>query len=327
MTIQVPPVGFVAAETLEQAAQLVANPENRAVLIAGGTDLVPKLKRHQASPVTLVSLAHIEAMHGISVTSDGTCVIGALTTLTEIAQSPDVPPLVAAAAGTVASPQIRNSGTIGGNLCVDTRCNYIDMPVTWRDARGRCLKDGGDTCWVAPAGGRCWAISSTDLAPAVIALGATVRLVSARGERIIDAEQLYGTDGINYLTKAPDEILVDVTIPGSTARTSFQKLRRRGSIDFALLSVACAVAFDPDGSCASARIVVGGIASSPVSTTDAEAFLVGKHLTSEIIEEASELASKAVRAQDNTDTGQRYRKWMIAVHVAKALTEASIAPE
>lgn len=323
MTIQVPPVGFVSAGTLEEAVQLVSNPEDRAVLIAGGTDLVPKLKRHQAAPVTLVSLADIEAMHGIAITDDGACVIGALTTLTEIAESPDVPPMLASAAVTVASPQIRNSATIGGNLCVDTRCNYIDMPLTWRQARGHCLKDGGDTCWVAPASDRCWAISSTDLAPAVIALDATVRLVSSRGERVVSADSLYRSDGINYLTKTPDEILVDVTIPATTAGTSFQKLRRRGSIDFALLSVACAVDLDPEGLCTTARIVVGGIASAPVSATDAEAFLVGKQLTPEIIGEASELGSKPVRAQDNTDTGQRYRKWMVAVHVAKALTEAS----
>ncbi|KAA3640252.1 MAG: 4-hydroxybenzoyl-CoA reductase [Armatimonadetes bacterium] len=323
MTIQVPPVGFVSAGTLEEAARLVSDPAERAVLIAGGTDLVPKLKRRQTAPITLVSLADIEAMHGIAITDDGSCVIGALTTLAEIADSSDVPPVLATAASTVASPQIRNSATIGGNLCVDTRCNYIDMPLTWRQARGHCLKDGGDTCWVAPASNRCWAISSTDLAPVAIALNATVRLVSSRGERVVPAEVLYRSDGIDYLTKTPDEILVDITIPAHTTRNSFQKLRRRGSIDFALLSVACAVDLDTEGTCTSARIVVGGIASAPVSATDAETFLAGKQLTPEVIEEASEIASKPVRAQDNTDTGQRYRKWMISVHVAKALNEAA----
>ncbi|MEZ5175566.1 MAG: xanthine dehydrogenase family protein subunit M [Acidimicrobiia bacterium] len=321
MTIQVPPVGYVTPATLDEAVELLADPT--VSVIGGGTDLVPKMKRRQATPVTLVSLAHIDDMAGIRVDDTGNCIIGASTTLVEIVTSPTVPRVVAVAAESVASPQIRNTGTIGGNLCIDTRCNYIDMPLDWRRTRGHCLKDGGDTCWVAPKSNKCWAISSTDLAPVMIALDATVRLVSGRGERSIPVEALYHNDGMDYLTKAPDEILIDVTIPPFDGRASYQKLRRRGSIDFGLLGVAAAVSFDAGGVCTTARIAVGGIASAPLRATDAEEYLVGKVLTDETIDEASELVSKAFRSQDNTDTGSRYRKWMIPVHAAKALHEVA----
>ncbi len=318
-TMPLPPFEYHTPTTLAEAVGLLAG-SPRAALVAGGTDLLPKMKRRQVKPTTLVSLAAIPDLRGITTTGDA-CVIGASTLLADLASSDAVPPMLATAAGDVASPQIRNAATIGGNLCLDTRCNWADMSDGWRQASGYCMKDGGETCWVAPRGDRCWAISSTDLAPVVIALDASVRLVSARGERVVPAEDLYRNDGIAYLTKDPDEILVDVAIPLPTRPGVYRKLRRRGSIDFPLLGVAAAVACDDEGTCTSARLVVGGVSSAPVRVHAAEAHLVGRRLTDDTIEEVAGLVSSPIRPQDNTDIGSRYRKWMIAVQATRALTE------
>ncbi len=322
-TMPLPPFEFHVPRTLAEAASLLADSPTPAALVGGGTDLFPKMKRRQVAPATVISLAAIPELRGISAAS-GECTIGASTLLAEVAASPEVPTALAAAAADVASPQIRNTATIGGNLCLDTRCNWIDMSDGWRQASGYCLKDGGETCWVAPRGDRCWAISSTDLAVVVIALDGKVRLTSNRGERIIPAEDLYHNDGIDYQTKAPDEILVDVVLPMPGRRATYRKLRRRGSIDFPMLGVAAAATFDEDGTCTSARVVVGGVASAPIRAHGAEGHLVGNRLSEEVIVEAGRLASSPIRPQDNTDLGSRYRKWMVSVHVERALRD--IAP-
>lgn len=323
MTMPLPPFSYVTPSTLEEAAAILSDPERHVAIVGGGTDLVPKMKRRQTLPSTLMSLAQIHEMHGIRIDNDGNCIIGASTRLSEIAESSLVPAVVSAAARAIASPQIRNTATLGGNLCLDTRCNYIDMSATWREASGYCLKDGGDTCWVAPRGDRCWAISSTDLAPVAIALNGSVRLMSTRGDRTVSAEDLYRNDGISYLDKQPDEILIELSLPPLAGRATYLKLRRRGSIDFPLLGIACAVEMDDDGLCVSARIVVGGIAPAPLRATDAETYLTGKELTPQVIEEAAKRTSQPFRPQDNTDMGSRYRKWMIAVYAEKALNDVA----
>jgi CO/xanthine dehydrogenase FAD-binding subunit len=152
-----------------------------------------------------------------------------------------------------------------------------------------------------------------------IALEGSVRLVSTRGDRLIPVEDLYRNDGIDSQTRVADEILVELVLPAGDARATYRKLRRRGSIDFPILGVAAAARFDDTATCLSARIVLGAVASAPLRATEAEQFLVGRRLTDEVIEEASQLATGPVRPQDNTDLGSRYRKWMIAVYVARAL--------
>ncbi len=319
MTLRLPPFDLVSPATLAEATEVLSGPS--ATIVGGGTDLFPKMKRRQLMPGTLVSLAQIPDMSGIRIGDDGGCIIGANVTLAEVAGSSLVPAVVASAAESIASPQIRNTATVGGNLCLDTRCNYIDMPELWREASGHCLKDGGDTCWVAPRSNHCWAISSTDLAPVAITLDASVRLVGPTGERTIPAEALYHNDGIDYLTRTPGEILVELVIPPLDGEATYLKLRRRGSIDFPLVGVAAAARFDSGGVCQQARLVVGAVSSAPIRCTEAEEYLTGKRFSDEVIEAATELASKPIRPQDNTDTGSRYRKWMIPVQVSRALRD------
>jgi 4-hydroxybenzoyl-CoA reductase subunit beta len=319
MTLQLPIFQYANPTTVEEAVALLGESGEGAMIVGGGTDLIPKMKRRQTAPATLISLAGIEELSGIRIDDEDNCVIGASTTLREIADSSLAPRVVAAAAKVIASPQIRNTATIGGNLCLDTRCNYIDQPDTWRQASGYCLKDGGDTCWVAPKRDRCWAISSTDLAPVAIALSGSVTLASPRGERVVAVEDLYRDDGIDRINMERDEILVELALPPFTGRATYEKLARRGAIDFPLLGVAAAIDIDDGGVCRSARIAVGGIAPAPLRATKAEDHLVGRALTSDTIEEAARLGAHPFRPQDNTDMGSRYRKWMISVHIAKAL--------
>lgn len=320
MTMQLPTFDYLTPATLDDAARLLADRGPSAMLIGGGTDLLPKMKRRQAMPTTLVSLSEIPAMKGIRI-DRGHCMIGASTLIRDVQASAVVPRVLATAAAEIASPQIRNTATIGGNLCLDTRCNYIDMPIGWRKANGHCMKDGGDVCWVAPRSNRCWAVSSSDLAPVTIALEGSVRLMSVRGERLVPLEDLYANDGIAYQAKAADEILVELVLPPETGVATYRKLRRRGSIDFPILGVAAAARFDDAGACLAVRLVLGAVASAPLRATAAEQFLVGRRFTDEVIEEAARLAADPVRPQDNTDLGSRYRKWMASVYVGRALRD------
>src|SRR5262249_6309933 len=163
----------------------------------------------------------------------------------------------------VSSPQLRNMGTIGGNVCVDTRCNYYNQSYEWRRAIGFCMKKDGDICLVAPGSSRCWAVSSSDTAPVLCALGATLRLVGAAGERTIPMAALYQDDGIEYLAKRPDEIVADIQLPPAEGwRSAYLKLRRRGSFDFPVLGVAVAARMGGDIG-REGRILLGAGASPP----------------------------------------------------------------
>jgi 4-hydroxybenzoyl-CoA reductase subunit beta len=253
--------------------------------------------------------------------------IGAGTTLTEVANHPEVRrryPSLAHAAGLVSSPPLRNVGTLGGNLCVDTRCTYYNQSYAWRKALGFCMKKDGDTCWVALSSPKCLAVSSSDCAPVAISLGAEVRLIGPAGERRVPVEALYRNDGMHYLEMAPEELLVSIHLPPREGwRTSYLKLRRRGSIDFPILGVAVALRLEPDGTCAEARIVLGAVASQPLPVPEAAELLTGRRITPELMQEAAEAAARPAKPLDNTDMALSYRKKMTRVQVARALSEAA----
>lgn len=211
--IRLPPFTFLMPETLDEAVQMLADHGPEATTVAGGTDLYPNMKRRQSRPATLVSLRKVGDLVGIRHSDDGAVAIGAMTVLTDVAADPRVPGALATAANFVSIPQIRNVGTIGGNLCVDTRCDYINMSEGWRRSVDFCLKDRGDVCWVAPRGTRCVAVSSTDIAPVAIALEAEITLASIRATRVVPAADLYRNDGIEHLSRAPDEILTRIVVP------------------------------------------------------------------------------------------------------------------
>jgi 4-hydroxybenzoyl-CoA reductase subunit beta len=330
--LRLPSFKFLRARTLKEAAAILAGEgaaEGENVrLVAGGTDLWPNMKRRHQKATTVVSLMGIPGLAGI--VANGEVHIGATTLLDDIVRHPAVReryPAFAAAVQSISSPPLRNMGTIGGNLCVDTRCTYYNQTEEWRRAIDYCMKEEGTICWVATSSPRCWAHSASDSAPMACALGAEVKMVSTEGERVIPVENLYKDDGIEYLAKRPDEILTDLLLPAEAASdrcgTAFWKLRRRGSIDFAVLSVAAAVWTDPVGIIERARIYLGAVASYPLPAQDAAEFLLGKKLTDETIAEAGKLARKVATPMDNTDFQTQWRGVMVQRYTEAALREVA----
>ena len=312
--IRLPSFTYLAPRTLAEAATAMAEHGRDAMLVAGGTDLYPNMKRRQFEPKVVVGLRGIRELRGVRVESGG-WTIGAGTTLSEVSTHP----AIATAAGLVSSPQLRNMGTIGGNVCVDTRCNYYNQSYEWRKAIGFCMKKDGDICLVAPGSSRCWAVSSSDTAPVLWALGARLRVVGAGGERIVPIAALYRDDGIEYLAKRPDEIVADVLLPPADGwRSAYLKLRRRGSFDFPVLGVAVAARMDGDV-VREARIVLGAVASLPRPAERAAAELVGQRLTRDLVTRVADLAAGPSKPLDNTDFTHPYRKRVTRVFVARAL--------
>lgn len=319
--LRLPPFRFLQPATAREAALLLAEHGADAMAVAGGTDLYPNLKRRQFEPKVLVSLRALAGTRGIE--ANGSLRLGAMTTLTEIERHPEVLrrwPAVARAAGLVSSPPLRNVGTIGGNLCVDTRCTYYNQTEFWRASIGYCMKKDGTICLVAPGSDKCWALSSSDTAPVMIALAATATLVGPDGERRVPVADLYGRDGIAYLAKRPEEVLTDVHVPDRTGwETTYRKLRRRGSIDFPILGVAVALRRDAGGVVQDARIVLGAVHTHPVEAVDAGGFLKGRRLDAETIDMAAGIAYKPARPLDNADLSYAWRKRMVRIEVARAL--------
>jgi 4-hydroxybenzoyl-CoA reductase subunit beta len=329
--LRLPYFRFLSPQTIDEAADALASGGGDAAIVAGGTDLLPNMKRRQQTPGILVSVRRIAELRRIADASaafgDGGLTIGAGMTLTGIVRAlrmRGTPAFVglAQAAAQVATPQLRNMGTIGGNLCLDTRCNYYDQSYEWRKAIDFCMKKDGGICWVAPSSTRCLAVSSTDTAPALMSLGAVVTLASADGVRTLPLTDLYRNDGIDYLARRPSEILTTVELPPLRGwRSTYWKLRRRGSFDFPVLSVAAAAQIAPDGTVGAARIVLGAVASRPIDVPRAADALAGRALSDAAIASAAELAAQPAKPMDNTDFSLVWRKRMTRELVAHALRE------
>jgi 4-hydroxybenzoyl-CoA reductase subunit beta len=321
--MRLPHFTYHSPRTVREAADLLAGSSGGAMLVAGGTDLLPNMKRRQQVPGTLVGLRRVAELRQIS-NGEG-LTIGAGVTLTELVRDARVREAYGAlwqAASQVATPHLRNMGTLGGNLCLDTRCNYYDQNYEWRKAIDFCMKKDGDTCWVATGSPKCLAVSSTDTAPALLALGARVTLVSADSTRQVAASDLYQNDGIHYLTRRPNEILTAVHIPRMDGwRSVYWKLRRRGSFDFPVLSVAAAAKIAGDGTVEAARIILGAVASRPIDAAAAATALVGQRLTDEVIAHAAERAAQPAKPMDNTDFDLTWRKRVMKDVVTYALRE------
>jgi 4-hydroxybenzoyl-CoA reductase subunit beta len=324
--MRLPPFRYLKPSSAREAARMLADhaPED-AMAVSGGTDLYPNMKRRQFEPKVLVGLRGLEGGRQISSARDGALHIGGLATLQSLERSEllqSVAPALSKAAGLVSSPILRHMGTIGGNLCVDTRCTYYNQTYDWRKAIHFCMKKDGEICWVAPSSSRCWAVSSSDCAPVLIALGAEVALASPSGERRIPVKDLYRSDGIDFLAKTREDIVTSIHVPPLDGlRATYWKLRRRDSIDFPILGVAAAVETAKDGTVSKSRIVLTAVESAPVVAEKAEAALVGKKLTDDVIEEAAALAYRPAKPLDNTDLSHPYRKKMAKVYVARALRE------
>jgi len=331
--LRLPPFEYHAPSNIAEAVALKAELGDSAMYSAGGTDLFPNMKRRQFTPQNLIGLTDLEELRTISEEKSANgLLIGSGVSLSEVAQHAEIRgrfPALAQAAALVSAPQLRNMGTLGGNLCLDTRCNYYNQTFQWRKALGFCLKKDGDTCWVALSSPKCLAVSSSDCAPVVLALNAEFNLAGPEGQRTVAAAEFYKNDGADFLNKTSDELLVSIRLPEHEGwKMNYKKLRRRDSIDFPILGVATALRLESYGSkgatldCAEIRIVLGAVASAPLRAYEAEKMLVGERLTTERIAAAAQLAAKLAKPMDNTDMTLGFRKKMVTRFVEEALKEA-----
>jgi 4-hydroxybenzoyl-CoA reductase subunit beta len=315
---------YESPSTLQEACALMEDAGGEAMILAGGTDLVPNMKRRQQTPRRIISLRRVSQLRQWGI-REGKMGIGAMTTLSSLADDAGIRDRYAAlckAAAQVATPHLRNMGTLGGNLCLDTRCNYYDQNYEWRKAISFCMKKEGEICWVAPGSKRCWAVSSTDTAPALAALGAEVAVQGTQGERTMALEDLYRDDGIDYLGKKPAEIVTRIVlpVPAKGESSTYWKLRRRGSFDFPVLSVAVWLRRDAGGIVEEARLVLGSVASRPI-VVKAASHLVGFLLTNDSIQRVAEEAARLAKPLDNTDFSLGWRKKAARYLVEGALRE------
>ena len=313
--LRLPSFRYLQPKNLSDALKMKGDAGPDGMFVAGGTDLYPNMKRRHQEPKTVISLMAVPDLHRSEKT-----VLGAGLTLSAIAANGTVA-AVRHAARLVSTPLLRNMGTLGGNLCLDTRCNYYNQSYEWRKSIDFCMKKDGHICWVAPSSPRCWAVSSSDVAPVMVAIGAEYRLIGPQGERVVPAGRFYHNDGINYLTKQPDEILVDVRLPKPDEWDAvYHKLRRRGSFDFPVLGVAVWIRWDGKN-VADARVVLGGVASYPQEIAEAGAALKGTSLSDESVAAAAEAAYGPSKPMDNTDFDLSWRKQMTRVYVTRAIEQ------
>src|ERR1043165_189562 len=323
--MRLPKFTYLVPRTVGEAVRLMGEAGPAGQFVAGGTDLYPNMKRRQQTPRTVISVGRIPELQRIEGDGESGLKIGAGVSLTEIVEHPIINrdyPVVAQAARLISTPILRNMGTIGGNLLLDTRCNYYDQNYEWRKGINFCLKKDGDVCWVAPGSEKCWAVQSSDLVPLMVAIGARLRLVSTVGDRLVEARGFYNDDGIDYLRKRPDELLAEIQLPPSNGwRAVYKKLRRRGAFDFPVLGVAARLDEEADGTVTRARVVLGGISPAPLEVEAAGRALAGGALDDERMSAAAEACYLRARPLDNTDHLMNYRKQMARPFVLRALEE------
>lgn len=302
---------------LEAVELLALHPED-GMLIAGGTDVMPNMKHRLFTPNHVIGVRGIHELRGIRIENDE-IVIGAGESLTAVSRNAAVRKhavALAQAAGSIAGPQLRNMGTMGGNVCLDTRCTYYNQTHFWRNALGYCLKKDGTVCHVTKVGKKCVAAHSADTPPVLISLDASIDLVSAEGTRSVKASDFFIADGIWNNVRKPNEIVarIRVPVPPKSTRTAFIKMRERKSIDFSLLSMALAVEMEGD-SVRSCRLVVTALGSRPRDVTGLEK-VSGKKLN-EVVDAVADRAYQQCHPLENMIVDPDWRRAMIPVYVKR----------
>ncbi len=329
--LRLPSFALEEPQDLEGALALLAEHGERAMVIAGGTDLVPNMKHGLFQPEVLVSLARIAELRGIREDADGALVIGAMTPLASVAENALVrerAPALAQAVSIVAGPQLRTMGTLGGNVMLDTRCQWYNQTYFWRAALGFCLKKDGTLCHVVEGGQKCVAAASNDSAPALMTLGAQLAFASPRGRRELPIDSLWKADGIWNKAALRDEILTSVRVPRPAPghRGAYGKLRERASIDFPLLGVAARIDLAADGTVEDADLVVMALAARPLRVKGVSAELAGASPEdprfAERIAAVAERAGRQCNPLANVPGDHEYRKAMVPVYVRRTIQAA-----
>jgi 4-hydroxybenzoyl-CoA reductase subunit beta len=325
--LRLPDFKLLRPRTIEAAIDYLREHAGNTRVLAGGTDLIPNMRQKLFEPEYVLDLRGIAAMRGIKMHPDGAVEIGALTTLRAVERSEYLRqhyPVLTEAAATVASPVLRNMGTIGGNISLDTRCLWYNQSLTWRKGCGFCIKKDGDLCHVAPGGTKCWAVFSGDTPPALLCLGAEIEIASAIGVRRVALSDFYTGLGDDYRKLQPSELVTRVFLPASSAgyRGVYRKLRVRGSIDYPLAGVAV-VMKKSNGHVVDVRIGITAVNPAPLLVKGASELLLGKAVDEALAEAAGNLAAKICKPLTTSALTPEYRREMIRVFTKRAVLAAA----
>jgi len=323
--LSLPQFKLLRPRSLQEALAHLGKHQANVRLLAGGTDLIPSMRQKLFEPEYVLDLRGIPDLRGIRPRPDG-AEIGALTTIRSIERSDFLRehyPVLTEAAATVASPVLRNMGTIGGNICLDTRCLWYNQSLTWRKGCGFCIKKDGDLCHVAPGGMKCWAAFSGDTPPALLCLNADVEIASSEGARRIPLADFYSGLGDNYRKLQPNELVTRVFLPATSADYSgvYRKLRIRGSIDYPLAGVAVALKRS-NGHIADARIGITAVNPAPLLVKGATELLAGKAIDQALAAAVGDLAAKVSKPLTTSALTPEYRREMIRVFTKRAVLAA-----
>jgi len=324
--MNMPRFDYLEPTSLQAACSLIREHGEQAAILAGGTDLLVRMKQRTVTPRYLVNLRSISDHEGITDEEGGALRIGALTTLHTLTMSPAIQahaPILAQAARRVASPQIRYLATLGGNLCLERRCWYYNQSAFWRQTRPPCFRTGGDECHVVKGGDTCYALLSADTVPVLLALEAEVKVIGPEGETGMPLKQLYPSLGLATTTLTAGDILAEVRLPPlpAGACTVYRKQAVRGALDFPLVNVAV-VLIEEDGCCREARIVVGAACPFPVRAKEAEVFLRERPLDEQTIHQAAQAAVGEVKPIPYIHQPPAEKRRLVAILVEETIREA-----
>jgi len=325
--LSLPQFKLLRPRSTAEALDALAKYSGNLCVLAGGTDLIPSMRQKLFGPEYVLDLRRIAGLRGIQPQPDGSVEIGALTTIRAIERSEFLRqryPVLTEAAATIASPVLRNMGTIGGNICLDTRCLWYNQSLTWRKGCGFCIKKDGDLCHVAPGGTKCWAAFSGDTPPALLCLHAGIEIISPEGTRRIPLADFYTGLGDNYRTLKSNELVTRVFLPASSAgyKGIYRKLRIRGSIDYPLAGVAVALKRS-NGHIADARIGITAVNPAPLLVKGAMELLAGKPVDETLADAVGDLAAKVSKPLTTSALTPEYRREMIRVFTKRAVLAAA----
>jgi len=328
--LSLPQFKLLRPRTLDEALSLLAKHAGESPaatrVVAGATDLIPSMRQKLFEPEYVLDIRNVAGLKDIRQTDRGV-EMGALASLTSIEQSALLRrryPVLTEAAATVASPLLRNMGTIGGNICLDTRCLWYNQSLTWRKGCGFCIKKDGDLCHVAPGGTKCWAVFSGDTPPALLCLAAEIEIASVSGSRRMPLSDFYTGEGDAYRNLRSDELLTRIFLPESSAdyRGVYRKLRVRGSIDYPLAGVAV-VMKKSNGHIADARVAITAVNPAPLLVKGAGELLAGQTLDEASAVAIGDLAAKMARPLTTSALTPEYRREMIRVFTKRAVLAAA----
>ncbi len=327
--IRLPKADYYAPLSLKEACSIIAEHGEEAKVLGGGTDLLVACKLRNVNPALFVSLSSISELKGIHFHEGEYLKIGAMTSLHDLRYDSSITetyPALSQAAALVGTTQLQYMGTIGGNLCLNTRCIYYNQSERWRRSRDVCFKMGGQVCHVVPKGKKCYAVFSADTVPALIALDAEVKLVSSTEERWVPVGKLYTGDGKAPMALKSGDLVSEVRLPPPTRSRSstYLKYRMREVIDFPMVGVAARMDTNDDGICTVCRVALNAVDCGPIEVREAREILEGKVPTSDLIQEVAVEAEKRAHPVANTPgSTPAYRRKLAGILTHRALHQVA----